>query len=228
MKTTFKSIEEFKQEHVCQTLGIVSDKFSETISFIDFANVNKWYEEDESDENGVLLPSNQRLTINMEGLKDFLKLFSIDSRFYYGTDPANDGSVKFMGAARYVFGDRRVFTKPIQKIKHHIGDINPICVTRVIQSDKNGNYVVIPKSNFDDVEITLDSIRLSEKYKTICLLSGDADFAPLLRYLKGLGKKTIIIKGGFIQDNLRQFADLVINAQDIKQYITIKKQKPGL
>ncbi|KKQ78069.1 MAG: hypothetical protein A3A96_02765 [Candidatus Zambryskibacteria bacterium RIFCSPLOWO2_01_FULL_39_39] len=219
------NLEELKKQHVRQTLGIIADDFPDTISFIDFANVNKWYEEDEFSEDGVLLNHNQRLSINLEGLRDFLKLFSIDSRFYYGTDPANDGSVKFMGAARYVFGDRRVFTKPVQKIKHHIGDIDPHCVTRAIKSDASGNYVIIPKSNFD-VEITLDSIRLSEKYKTICLLSGDADFAPLLRYLKGLGKRTIIIKGGFIQDNLRQFADLIINAQDIKQYIAVKKQKP--
>ena len=60
------------------------------------------------------------------------------------------------------------------------------------------------------------------------MLSGDADFAPLLRYLKGFGKKTILIKGGFIQDELRKFADVVINAQDIKKYIAVKKQKPDL
>lgn len=219
--------EELKEYNIRQKLGVDEEKFQDVISFIDFANVNKWYEEDELDENGEPIPVDQRLVINIEGLRDFLKLLSIDSRFYYGTDPANEGSVKFMGAARYVFGDRRVFTKQVQKIKHYIGDINPVCVTRVIQNDANGSFVIIPKSNFD-VEITLDSIRLSKNYKTICLLSGDADFAPLLRYLKGLGKKTIVIKGGFIQENLRQFANLVINAQDIKQYITTKKQKPGL
>ena len=53
------------------------------------------------------------------------------------------------------------------------------------------------------------------------------DFAPLLRYLKGSGKKTLLIKGGYIQDTLKQASDVVINAQDIKQYIAMEKQKPG-
>lgn len=219
------NLEELKQQNVRQNLGLAPSDFPDAVAFIDFANVNKWYEEDEFVEEGIPLASNEKLTINLEGLRDFLKIFCSDIRFYYGTDPANVGSVKFMGASRYIFSDRRVFTKPIQKIKHYIGDVDPHCVTRTIKSDASGSYVIIPKSNFD-VEITLDSIRLSPKYRTLCLLSGDADFAPLLRYLKGLGKKTIVVKGGFIQDNLRQFADLVISAQDIKQYLTSKKQKP--
>ena len=63
-------------------------------------------------------------------------------------------------------------------------------------------------------------------FTKLCLLSGDADFAPLLRYVKNLGKKTILIKAGFIQDNLRRFSDIIINAQSIKSNIVMKKQKP--
>ena len=220
------NLEELKQYNIRQIFSIPIENFPHPISFIDFANVNKWYEEDEFSEDGTLLPLDQRLSISLQGLKDFLSLFSEDARLYYGTDPMNSGSVKFMGAARYIFGDRRVFTKPIQKIKHYLRDDNINGITRVIKNDNTGKHIIIPKSNFD-VEITLDSIRWAEKYGTFCLLSGDADFAPLLRYLKGLGKKTILIKGGFIQDELRRFADVVINAQDIKKYIAIKKQKPG-
>lgn len=220
-------LHEFKIQNIRSTLGIPAEDFPRAISFIDFANVNKWYERDEFAEDGTLLPPDQHLSIDLHGLADFLRLFSDDMRFYYGTDPANPGSVKFMGAARYIFGDGRVFTKPVQKIKHYLEDGNVFGVTRTIQTDRGGKHIIIPKSNFD-VEITLDSIRWVKKYDTFCLLSGDADFAPLLRYLRGFGKKTLLIKGGFIQDNLRRFADIVVNAQDIKQFITMKKQKPGL
>jgi len=46
--------------------------------------------------------------------------------------------------------------------------------------------------------------------------------------LKGKEKKIIIIKGGNIVHQLKDIADKVVNAQDIKRYISvIKKQKPG-
>lgn len=40
-------------------------------------------------------------------------------------------------------------------------------------------------------------------------------------------KKAILIKGGRISGSLGAIVDLTISAQDIKKYITVKKQKPG-
>jgi len=219
------NLDELKQLHIRESIGVSAEDFPHTLAFVDFANVNKWYERDEHDADGALLPATERLVINLQGLKDFLSATSDSARLYYGTDPENPGSGKFMGAARYIFGDRQVFTKPVQKIRHYIDIAKMDGQTRLVRADKFGKYVIIPKSNFD-VEITLDAVRLSPKYETFCLLSGDADFAPLLRYVKKLGKRIILIKGGFIQDNLRRFADVVVNAQDIKRYIAMKKQKP--
>jgi len=219
------NFDELRQQHIRETIGISAEEFPQAIAFVDFANVNKWYEKDEYGADGGALSTDERLTINLQGLKDFLLAISESARLYYGTDPGNSRSGKFMGAARYIFGDRQVFTKPVQKIRHYIDVAEVDGQTRLVRADRFGKYIVIPKSNFD-VEITLDAIRLSPKYETFCLLSGDADFAPLLRYVKKLGKRIILIKGGFIQDNLRRFADVVVNAQDIKRYIAMKKQKP--
>ncbi len=199
----------FKQKQIKAQLGI-GDNFGTIHAFVDFANVNHWFEYDDQNVDGEPLPIDQRLSIDLQKLHDFLSLFSKDIRFYYGHDPTKSGSVGFHRASKYVFGQSRVFTKPIQKIKHYL---NP------------AEYIIIPKSNFD-VEITLDAIRLTDRYNTFCLLSGDADFAPLLLNLKGSGKKTILIKGGYIQDTLKQASDIVVNAQDIKKYIVIEKQKP--
>ena len=132
----------------------------------------------------------------------------------------------FLSASKHVFGQARVFTKPIQKIKHYLNPTELVANSSLVNLDKLGSYIIIPKSNFD-VEITLDAIRLAKNYNTFCILSGDADFAPLLRYLKVLGKKIILIKGGYVQDALKQASELVINAQDIKQHIATEKQKPG-
>jgi uncharacterized LabA/DUF88 family protein len=123
--------------------------------------------------------------------------------FYYGLDTARSGSLAFIKAARYIFGSNRVFTKPIQQIRHDLIPSDSITNTRVVHSDNRGSYVFIPKCNFD-VEIAVDAMRLVESYETICLFSGDADFAALLRYLKTKGKKIVLVKGGRITKSLGQ------------------------
>lgn len=204
-------LEDYKIKTIRQKLGLSSYNPNGTTAFIDFANVNKWFENSKSGN----------MHIDLIKLKEFLQTFCDDIRFYYGTDTANAGSLKFIGAASRIFGSKRVFTKPVQKIKHRIissGNLNQVNLTK-------SDYVIISKSNFD-VEITLDAIRLASKYEKFCLLSGDSDFAPLLRYLRSLGKKNILMKNGFIQDNLRKSADLVISGCDIFEYITSTMQKP--
>ncbi len=217
---------EFKKQQIQEKFDIKPDKFKRIISFIDFGNVDYWYELDEQDEDGTLLPSDQRLAIDLQKLFDFLRLFSDDTRFYYGHDSANPRSLGFIMASRYVFGKSRVFTKPIQKIRHYLNSAELTTNTRTVNADSQGSFIRIPKCNFD-VEISVDAIRLADSYDTICLLSSDSDFVSLLRYLRSRGKKIVLIKGGRIQSDLGALLDLKISAQDIKQYITMKKQRPG-
>jgi uncharacterized LabA/DUF88 family protein len=63
-----------------------------------------------------------------------------------------------------------------------------------------------------DIGIAMDAVRLSEKADTIVLVSGDGDFAELLRYLKSHGCRCEVI--GFhqtISKFLRDEADDVID-----------------
>lgn len=219
-------MEEFKKEVIKKELGIV-ENYGNTLVFIDFGNMNYWYESDAKDEIGDVLPADKKLTIDVEKLKSFTELFSPSSRFYYGIDPKNRGSVGFISAVRGYFGKSKVFTKPIQKIKHHLKDEEAALNTRSVNHDLGGRYIYISKCNFD-VEICVDAIRLLDKYETLCLFSSDADFVSLLNYIKTKSKKTILIKSGFVQHNLLKSADLIISAQDIKKYIAVKKQKSSL
>mgnify|MGYP001576753793 CR=1 FL=1 len=98
--------------------------------------------------------------------------------------------------------------------------------TRMLHHDASGDYVLLPKCNFD-VEISVDAMKILDGYDAMCLLSGDADFVYLLRYLKQKGKKIILIKSGHVIHHLKEVANLVVNAQDIKKYIADIKQKPG-
>ena len=203
-------LQEFKKEFVCRELEI-SESYGKVFSFIDFSNVNRWFEKDEQDWNNKLLIG-ENIVIDLQKLKIFADLFSERTRIYYGEDSHNKRSLSFTYVTRKIFGKRDVLTKDIQKIKHYVTDEN--------------KYVEIRKCNFD-VEISVDATRMIEHFDTFCIFSGDADFVYLNNYLRKKGKKIIIIKGGYITTKLRESADWVINAQNIKKYITkIIKQKP--
>lgn len=220
-------LHELKQKTVRDTLKI-EDSFGRILAFIDFGNVNYWFEGDRQAHGNVALKDNEKLAVDISKLKEFLSIFSNDTRFYYGHDPINQKSIGFIQWAEEVFSKNRVFSKPLQKIRNYLETTEEkVSNTRVLQHDVQGDFVYIPKCNFD-VEISVDAIKTIEHYDTICLLSSDADFAYLLRFIKRKGKKVILIKGGHVVHQLREVADLVISAQDIKDYITAIKQKPGV
>lgn len=218
-------LQEFKKQYVQQELGI-NESFGNIHVFIDFGNVNHWFEEDRQDHENNPLKDSEKLGINLRKLKEFADLFSRDSRFYYGHDRQNLKSFGFIRVARDIFGKYRVFTKQIQKIRHYLNSEELSFNTRNIHEDKEGKYILIPKCNFD-VEITVDAIKYSDRYDTFCLFSSDADFVHLARFLKTKDKKVVLIKGGYIISQLRKEADLIINAQNIKKHIAEIKQRPG-
>lgn len=217
----------FKKKYILETeLGIDVHKLGRVLSIIDFGNVNHWFEQDRQDADNKLLAEDEKLSISLAGLHDFASFFSDNTRFYYGHD-RNDHSLGFIMAAKNVFGKNRVFTKQIQKIRHHLAPNEIDANTRTTFVDQEGTYIHLPKCNFD-VEISVDAIRLLADYDTLLLFSGDADFVSLVRFLKKNDKKVILVKGGHITADLRRAVDRVVNAQVIKRHISmVKKQKPG-
>ena len=221
------NLDEFKKEYISgQELGIDSS-FGKILTIIDFGNVDYWFEDDRQDADNKPIKEDERLSINLDKLRDFILLFSDHIRFYYGHDPRNK-SLNFIGAAKHIFGKRRVFTKQIQKIRHHLKESELPLNTREVFQDGEGVYIQIPKCNFD-VEIAVDAIRLKDNYDTLALFSSDADFISLIRYLRNNRKKVILFKGGHITSDLKREVDKVVNAQNIKRHIVqIKKRKPGI
>ena len=218
-------LQDLKNKFICNELGI-ADNYGRIFSFIDFSNVNKWFENDNQDWSNKLLPGDEKILIDLEKLKSFADIFSERVRIYYGEDPKNVGSLNFTYVMRKIFGKRDVQTKDLQKIKHYFDGDEQIPVKYVATDEDGGKYIEIRKSNFD-VEISVDAIKMAEHYDAFCIFSGDADFVYLNNFLKKKGKKIIVVKGGFILAKLRESADLIINAQNIKKYIAkITKQKP--
>jgi uncharacterized LabA/DUF88 family protein len=219
------NLEEFKKEYIRKELEL-TEEYGRIFSFVDFSNVNKWFEKDRQDWNNTLLQDDEKISINLEKLKEFSDLFSEKTRIYYGEDPRNSGSLSFTYELRRIFGKRKVVTKDIQKIKHYIETEEKIHSERIMKDIDGKNYLEIRKCNFD-VEISVDAIKMLQHYDTFCIFSGDVDFVYLNNFLKKKWKKIIIVKGGYITAKLRESAHLVLNAQNIKKHIAqITKQRP--
>lgn len=211
-----------------KTLGIDTEKFGRIFSFVDYGNVNYWYEKDRHDVDGNILAVGQKLIVDIERLAAFTGLFSEQKRFYYGWNARRKENWHIaIKAEQYGFIKK---TKPLQFIRHYLaqgeqaqGGFN----NSQIKRDHTGAmYIEIPKSNFD-VEISVDAIRLMQRYDTFCLFSGDSDFTYLAQHLKKNKKKVIVIASGQVFHTLKELADLYINAQMIKAHIArIKETTP--
>ncbi len=101
-------------------------------------------------------------------------------------------------------------------LKHHNYIVRQKPVARVYDNT-SGHFK--HKCNFD-VELTIDAIDNIDNYDVFSLVSGDGDFEKLIKYLKGKGKKTIVIapKDRFSR-NLKKAANMTINLHSIKDSI---------
>lgn len=52
-------------------LGIEPEKFGKIFTFVDYGNVNYWYDKDERNAEGQMLPAEHRLIVDIEKLADF-------------------------------------------------------------------------------------------------------------------------------------------------------------
>ena len=210
-------LSDLKSQMIRDTYGLNAD-YSKIFSFVDFGNVTRWFAEDRQDNDNRPLTDDQFVQIDLEKFNTFLHAFSQDVRFYYGHDLRRSNSMAFLRKTKHVFGSNRVFTKPIQWVRHHITPEEAATATQNLLADAQGIYIELPKCNFD-VEISVDATKILEKYETFCLLSGDADFMYLNTYLRSKGKKVVLLKSGHITRQLRSSANLVISASDIKRHI---------
>lgn len=95
----------------------------------------------------------------------------VDIYFYYSTHKENAGQAKLLEMLA-----RKGFKLVVKEVK-------------VIKL-KDGNQLF--KGNCD-VELAIDMIDLLPAYDTAVLLSGDSDFAPLIKYVQKQGKKVMAI-----------------------------------
>ena len=110
----------------------------------------------------------------------------VDIYFYYSTKKENSGQANLLEMLA-----RKGFKLRVKEVK-------------II---KLKNKKVMLKGNCD-VELTIDMIDLMPAYDTAVLLSGDSDFAPLIKYVQRHNKKVIAISTrGHISKEIIQSSD---------------------
>ena len=153
-------LQDLKKKFIKDELQITED-YGKIFTFIDFSNVNKWFQNDNQDWENKLLALDEKLSIDLEKLKLFVDIFSERARIYYGENSKNQKSLSFTYVMRKVFGKRDVMTKDIQKIRHYFetGEHIP---DKYVETDVDGKkFIEIRKSNFD-VEISVDALKMLE------------------------------------------------------------------
>lgn len=200
-----------------------------TVVFIDYANVKAWVKD-------------RKLFIDLKVLYDVLKKAGARNViFYYGTDSRNPATIGFLNKLRS-FG-YEVVTKPVKYIKIDLlellnqrtnreilqrmkPEVKKSFVAEIRRLDKVKVNLFSPKANFD-VEIALDMILLSENNDHFVLFSGDGDFVPIVRYLRGKGKRVIVVSGRkFLAGELLEAADTFLTLERFSQRVKglLKKQ----
>ncbi|OGY78446.1 MAG: hypothetical protein A3B74_01985 [Candidatus Kerfeldbacteria bacterium RIFCSPHIGHO2_02_FULL_42_14] len=83
-------------------------------------------------------------------------------------------------------------------------------------------YSGVKKGDWD-VGVSMDVVRLASKIDVVVLVSGDGDYAELIKYVKALGCKAEIMAFGESSSiHLREAADDFINLSEFAEHFLIK------
>ena len=125
----------------------------------------------------------------------------------------------------YYTGKVGSLQKQVKFIKR-LGKLGYKVVAKEVKFIRISREKSLPKGNLD-VELALDAYRLSSRYKTLLLFSGDSDFAYLLDLLKKRGKRVIVFSTrGHISRELLERAKY-IDLRKLKNVIEFKLKKSG-
>lgn len=114
--------------------------------------------------------------------------------------------------------------RPQQKKFLDMLEINGYIVrTKEVKKIRVGKGVYEWKGDFD-VELTIDMMDNIKKFDTAILLSGDSDFAPIIKRVKEHNKTVIVMSAkGHISRELIELSDKYINLKKLRDRIELIK-----
>lgn len=190
--------------------------------------------------------------VEVSRLKSFFSLFPQVGKikFYYGQLESEVNSKLFLEQVRTLGFD--VITKPVKIIRKSIDvsgtdlespavlynfirstfirilDVETIAFLNSKLADLNRSgklYLQDRKCNFD-VEIGVDLLLDAPKYDCVVLMSGDSDFADIIKRVIALGKTVIVFApGGTIAFELTKIGVKIFDLKKIRDYICWRKER---
>lgn len=152
----------------------------------------------------------ERRFIEFKNLKKhFKEKFGADEVqvFYYDAYP-KDGTRDYS-----LDGKHKFFTY----LKKALGFVVRKKELKRISETYSEGAIITEKGNMD-VEITIDAVHHKTKYDTAILLSGDADFIALVRYLKNDGKKVFVYSSrGSISHEMKTGGDGYADIREVPE-----------
>jgi len=120
---------------------------------------------------------------------------------------------------KYVYWNQMRFFQRLRKIDK----FNVVLCKRQKRMDGEDNEYYVIKG--DDIHLALDMLRdaCKDKYDKVVLISGDGDFAPLVKYVKAEGKEVVnyCFEGSASRDLLKEFPvenRFVINRKVVNRF----------
>jgi len=162
------------QIEIKKFLDSYADKLSRTIVIVDFSNVEKWKE-----SLGWKIGIQELAALSRHFSKGDTEL----RRFYYGSDFGNNAKSMTLS----LWSGRIIERAKMNRFE--------IVTKRVKYIHDNKNASGFTKKCDLDVEMTVDLIRLKDKYDHVVFFSGDGDPMYALSYLKNDFGKTVCVLG---------------------------------
>lgn len=135
-------------------------------------------------------------------MKFFRAKYNVQRANYYYAYIKSDKKQQSFFKKLEMFG-YRIKTKEVKVIRQKDGT-----------SFKKGNL---------DVDLTIDAVKSLDSYSKAIIVSGDSDFASLIKYLQYRKKKVIVISSkGHVARELLMCADKYINLNSLRQEIERK------
>lgn len=126
----------------------------------------------------------------------------------------------------YLNGKKPIDKKPIQRIKFYLklAEFGYLLKLKPVKIFREPDGRISKKANCD-VDMTFDLMRYINEYSSVLILSGDGDFAIVLKYLINIGKKvTVLARGERTAKEIKQLAGK--NFRDFNYLRELIKFKP--
>ncbi|KKQ24228.1 MAG: hypothetical protein US40_C0002G0059 [Candidatus Roizmanbacteria bacterium GW2011_GWC2_37_13] len=121
----------------------------------------------------------------------------------------------------YLNGKKPIDKKSIQRIKFYLklAEFGYLLKLKPVKIFREPDGRISKKANCD-VDMTFDLMRYIKDYSDVLILSGDGDFAIVLKYLMQLGKKvTVLARGERTARDIRQLV-----GGDFRDFSRLRKE----